>query len=254
MPYAIRPLRKTNKVGKLYTHKKETSDALQELLGLDEATLESRCNFHSKDQVGFVTSECLVYLLRTTKGSERIQSVLFDAVMTRVTRLARAVTKELPQQYADDIVEIVVSRFIEFLCADKIVYELRLDPLERIFRITVVADCRDALRSIRRKERKYTPIEEYDEDTPLPQKVQDAIDKVGDEEFLRTRKKAEIVEAIDKLPEFHAKILKFELLGYPVHSVAGNQCMTRKLKMSEKTINTHRKLALAELQRELQGE
>lgn len=254
MQHTIRPLRKKKKDGTTYRHSKATLDALEELLSLPDTDLEARSKIHRKEQTGFITNPCLVYLVRTSTGNESLRGALFESLLIRISQRVRRQTRDLPVQFREDIVEEVVSKFIDLLVNERTNHVEDLDSLETAFRQTVVCDCLDAFRKLRRKYTRHLTLERDDADVEAPDRTQRAVDETVVRSFLELQDRARLNAAIAELPELHAEILKLTLLEYPVHSNNGEECMTKILKRSEKSIHQHRAAAIQELEKELQGD
>lgn len=146
----VTPLRKKRlRTEELYTRIPEVEAKLAELEGLSGDDLLARVQIRRRDDLGYVPSECLVYLVRASRadnsaaGFDRLYKVLAERVLRSLPRAESAdgTTTSLTNSVIRDR---VFGRFIELLSADRGEYSEKLDYFEVRFDGALASLRRDA--------------------------------------------------------------------------------------------------------------
>ncbi|MBL9187492.1 MAG: sigma-70 family RNA polymerase sigma factor [Opitutaceae bacterium] len=259
---AVRPLRKKTPFGALYTRTKEVEGVLLELLFLPDDAVVARCEIPSKDLIGYVPSECLVYLVRTRFGSSnQVQESIFGI-------LAERVRQRLPRRTASDgaaislsrsnIADEVFNQFVTMLMADRAKYDERLDALETCFDKIIKLRRVDATRGALRRHERYPVLDMDDSTGEVSKDLQDqggSVQTNGLREIERLARRIDIDAAMDQLPALQRQILHLALRGLPRYSEdPSTLCIAKALGKSDKTIRTHLDLAITTVISILSGE
>lgn len=262
----IEPLRKRKKSSAdLYTRRAENERALAELLELPRDQLLERAAIRSAKAPGYISSECLLHIVRARKrdNSEQYFNRLFRILQARVlSALPRVGTGDDKDGTCDLTAEKIrdhaFGRFAEMMSADREGYDERLDYFEVSFNAGMAGLRNDAMEIGIREHRRTAPIA-YDRDTgELSAEVErargafDPFDPAAmNEEDYRLRLNA----AIDALSEEQIRIVTMIANGIVIESLDPNApSISKILGRSEKTIRTHRDRAYDAIRAALKGD
>ena len=132
---SIRPLTKRRTDGSLYARRPETTAMLIELLGLSREEIAVRLQVGRRDASGYVTNECLLYLLRSARSDnnpawfDKLFAVLDCRVRHNLSYTIRYGTISDPETVRED----VLGKFHEVLALGLGPQPDRLDPYEVMF-------------------------------------------------------------------------------------------------------------------------
>ena len=132
---SIRSLTKRRTDGTLYVRRPETTAMLVELLNLAREEIAVRLQIGRRDALGYVTNECLVYLLRSARSDnnpvwfDKLFAVLDCRVRHNLSYTIRYGTVSDPETVRED----VLGKFHEVLALGLGPEPERLDPYEAMF-------------------------------------------------------------------------------------------------------------------------
>jgi DNA-directed RNA polymerase specialized sigma24 family protein len=257
----LSPLRKKNaKTGELYRRFESVESVLKQLLALPREAVVQKCEIDDESNVNFVPSECLVHLVRICRN-ERPTSYferLYGALMKRILlRLPPAESKDRKRLYLKEsrIQEGVIDSFQEILALDRSMYDERLDFWEVAFgralkKLTVTIQDK-----VWRDTNRSKPLEHAETGEILAHVVEAAgtSDPFGAEELFGKNYREQLPAAIGSLAPDKRRIIKMCLEGFPIDSIDPNVVtISKALNLSEKTVRTKRKQALAALKKFLE--
>lgn len=247
----------------LYTRIPEVEAKLVELEGLSGDDLLARVQIRSRDDLGYVPSECLVYFVRASRvdnsnaGFDRLYKVLAERVLRSLPRAESAdgTTTSLTNSVIRDR---VFGRFIELLSADRGEYSEKLDYFEVRFDGALASLRRDAQDQAWRDENRSTSLD-FDEETGEPseevERAAGSFDWSSDLEIDGADYRFRLDAAIDALPPEQMRIIEMLRKGVPIDSKEADAVTIAKaLGKSEKTIRTHRDKAFAAIRAAMSGE
>lgn len=260
----VTPLRKKRlRTEELYTRIPEVEAKLVELEGLSGDDLLARVQIRSRDDLGYVPSECLVYFVRASRvdnsnaGFDRLYKVLAERVLRSLPRAESAdgTTTSLTNSVIRDR---VFGRFIELLSADRGEYSEKLDYFEVRFDGALASLRRDAQDQAWRDENRSTSLD-FDEETGEPseevERAAGSFDWSSDLEIDGADYRFRLDAAIDALPPEQMRIIEMLRKGVPIDSKEADAVTIAKaLGKSEKTIRTHRDKAFAAIRAAMSGE
>lgn len=252
---SIAPLRTKSLDGKLYTRVAETTAKLEELLCLPLADQVARCEIDNVSDANFVPSECVVYLVRSFRGmpeSPEFERLYKNLLLKRlVPRLPRAERGEAVKLKEQNIQDVVLGRFTEFLATDRASYDGRLDYFEIRFESAVVRLLDSAFKTEGRRTKRLEALT-YD-DGDIPQAVETAAAAGREEELpafldLSEDCRVKLEAAIDLLPQQEQTVIQMMRKGIPfTASDPSKASITKTLGKAERTVRYIRERALAAL-------
>jgi DNA-binding CsgD family transcriptional regulator len=260
----VTPLRKKRlRTEELYTRVQEIEAKLVELEGSSRDELLARIQIRRRDDLGYVPSECLVYLVRasrkdnSTAGFDRLYKVLIERVLLSLPR-AESEDGRTTSLTNNVIRDRVVGRFNELLSADRNEYSEKLDYFEVRFAGALASLRRDAQEQAWRDENRSTLLE-FDEETGDPseevERAAGSFDWSTDSEIDDADYRFRLDAAIDALPPEQMRIIEMLRNGVPIDSKEADAVTIAKaLGKSEKTIRTHRDKAFAAIRAAISGE
>ena len=141
----VRPLTKCRKSGEVYTRQKNVEDEIGEAVALEQAALKQRLQIPNREDPDYLSSECLVHLIRAEIRSDnqgRIDLVL-PRLLSRCEAALRAKISDDEFPNAESLREEILSQFSEMLASDGTgenpdeldFYEIRFNQAFRTFRI-----------------------------------------------------------------------------------------------------------------------
>lgn len=253
----VRPLRKLTGKGVPYMRRDAVEAEIAELEELPLDQLVMRCDLWPKTAVGFVTTEALLYFVRTTDASAPQRERLFRGLMQRVRR-------GLPKPDSHDgrtasfsdlaIRDRVQDGFIDQLLADQGEYNEQLDYYEVNFNHALKADCFDAKRQVWTEENRSEEL--VNDEDEISAEVEDAVahyDPFDSGELYQEDYRRLLDGAIDALPPLQRRIVEMMRLEIPIASINPDMLtISKTLGKSEKTIRNQRDRAFATLRRRLE--
>lgn len=250
------PLRKRRLDGRPYVRDARVDALIAELALLSRDDLVARAAISSRSDPAYVPSECLLHFLRASRRDNS------DAWFERLYRiLTQRVLRSLPKaESADGKTESLTrgairdkawSRFVELLSVDRADYSEKLDYFEVRFDGALASLRRDAQEKAWRDENRTRPLEFDEQSGELSPEVEaaagvyDPFDIQGlDDPVYRSRLEA----AIEALPTEQKRIIHMRMQGFLIDPKdAGALSIVKVLGLSEKTIRTYLKKALATL-------
>ena len=255
------PLRRKNvKTGATYKRFPSLEAVLKQLLALSRNEIVLRCEIDDEDHADFVPSECLVYLVRSCRNEpasphfERLYTALMKRILQRVPT---AESKDGKKLYLKEsrIQEGVIDSFQELLALDRTTYEERLDFWEVAFGMAL-KKLKITVQDKVWRETKRSALLEDPETGEVAAHVSEApgtSDPFDPEELLKKYYREQLPAAIESLTPDQRRIIKMCLEGFPIDSIDPNVVtISKALNLSEKTVRTRRKDALAALKRILE--
>ncbi|MGX7703882.1 RNA polymerase sigma factor [Methylobacterium sp. Gmos1] len=132
---SLRPLTKKRMDGNLYVRRPETTATLVELEVLSREEIVARLAVGRRDAVGYISNECLLYLLRTARSGnnpawfDKLFAVLDCRVRHNLSGTIRYGTVSDPETVREE----VLGKFHEVLAIGLGPEPERLDPYEAMF-------------------------------------------------------------------------------------------------------------------------
>ena len=257
----IRLLRKSTLDGEIYQHDATIAATIRNLLSMPDEQLMERCANQLHDLPDYVPSECLVYLVRANHGqsrrtAERLYQLLAERILRRLPPRS-SVMRNGVSLTGSNITDETFGRFVEWLSQDRHVYVEQLDYFEVRFNDALINLFRDAKKKVWRKEKWNSPIETDAETGELLPQLEEAIGLVEPfdaAKLERAEYRALLGPAIATLPALQRRILELDRLEMPRYSENPHvMTISKALGKSDKTIHTHRQLALFTLNNILNG-
>lgn len=259
---SLRPLRKKNPDGVLYTRVGKTESRLAELLQLPEATLLEHCSCPVRDVPEYVSCECLLYLVRNQYGSsakvaERLFCLLAERILRRLP--SRSGTEGGPVSLKESsITDEVYGKFIELLSRDRQEYVEKLDYFEIRFDAALLSLRLDAQKKAWRHENRSVAIAVDPETGELPEKLEKDLGPTEAFDIKQLEKadyRSRLDAAIDTLPPLQRQIIVLLRRDMKIESQDPKEMtIVKALRKSERTIRTHRDIAFGALTAILKGE
>lgn len=240
-----------------YIRRKPVEAEINELERLNHSELVTRCNLWPKSVPGFVSTEALLYFVRTTDSASAYRETLFRALMRRVQR-------GLPKPDSSDGQTVALSRmairdrardgFVDLMLEDQAEYNERLDYYEVNFNHALAADRLDASRQVWTEENRSEELGSDEEEmTAEGHSAVGRYDPFDADELDKKDYRLRLDGAIDTLPPMQKRIVEMLRLEIPIDSIDQQSLTISKiLGKAEKTIRIHRDRAFATLRRRLQ--
>lgn len=252
----IAPLTKKTLAGAVYTRQPYIEALLVTLSALPRDELADRAAITRRTDPDYIPSECLVHLIRSTRGDnseawfERLYKLLTERVL-RCLPKAESQDGETESLTRGSIRDKVFGRFVELLAADRSKPGSKLDYFEVRFDGALASLRRDAQEQAWRDENRSTTIE-FDEETGEPSaEVERAVghfDPFAATECESADYRLRLDAAIDALPSEQIRIVHMLREGYLIESKDPEvMTISKALGRSEKTVRTHRDKAFATL-------
>lgn len=249
-------LRKQKPDKSRYRRPAKIETLLQTLADLSRDELLARAQIRSRDDAGYVPTECLIYFVRASRADnsdawfERLYKVLSARVL-RALPAADAADGASRSLTRERIREKVYERFVEMLAGDRQTYDDRLDFFEIRFDMALKRLRQDAQRQAWRDENRSQPLTYDDDSGELVAEIEQAAGSTNpfdgmeiDDEAFRLRLDA----AIDALPTEQSRTIQMLMLGYQIHSEDSDVITICKvLKKTPKTIWNYRERAFKTL-------
>lgn len=248
-------LRKQELGGGVYKRDVRVEARLVELIALPPDRVVALCSIVRREDPDYVPSECVLSLVRACRSDgtdahfERLYRILAARVLRALPGASGAPGGAL--SLSDSRVrEGAFDRFNGLLAEDRAGYSERLDFFEVRFDGAVANLRRDARRQSYREENRAVPLALEAEDGAPAEAAQAAgasapFEVNGIAGFLY---RPRLAAAIDALPPLQRTILQMLRQEIPIDSKEpGVVTIASVLDKSEKTIRTHRDLALAAL-------
>ena len=250
------PLRKHRLDGQLYVRDAKVNAHIAELALLSRDELIARAAITNRSDPTFVPSECLLHFIRASRRDnndvwfERLYRILTQRVM-RSLPTAKSADGKTESLTRGAIRDQALSRFVELLSVDRVDYSEKLDYFEVRFDGALVSLRRDAQEKAWRDENRSRPLEFDEESGELSPEVEAAAGVYDpsdlsdlDDPIYRSRLEA----AIEALPTEQKRIIHMRMQGFLIDPKdPGALSIVKVLGLSEKTIRTYLKRALATL-------
>lgn len=253
----VRPLTKRTVDGELYTRPSRIEGEIRTVSELSPEILQERLNVTKPGTPGYISSECLVYLIRgaiRSDDQDQLSTVLLVLLSRCEAILVKKVSAELFPD-AQSIREEILGQFSEMLAKDGVGENPdRLDIYESRFNLAFHSFYIDALRKEAKHSRNTVPLpdaatkddmEEY-EDTlvRIPEILQDC------ETPENVACRDELIQAIKKLPADEQNIIAHRLMGYQVESAdPDEETIATRCRCSGRTIRNHLSRVAARLRK-----
>lgn len=252
-----RPLRKKTGEGDLYKRRPAVEAEIAELERLDPDELVARCQRWPKSVTGFVSSEALLYFVRTTDKVSKHRVVLFGALMKHALHLlpkpdsADGLTTDLGLLAIRDR---VIDAFVDRILSDQAEYDERLDYFEINFNGALAKDRLDASSQVWAEQNRSAKLE--NEDDEISAEVEQAIDHYDpfDADEIDKKDYRRLLDgAIDTLPPLQKRIVEMLRQDIPIVSNdPSTLTISKVLGKAEKTIRNQRDRAFETLRRRLE--
>jgi len=250
------PLRKKDsKLGKVYTRPRKIHDELKGLLALPRAEVLLRCQIVERANAGYVSSECLVHLLRacrdepSTSYFEGIYKALLSRILRRLRSGVGADGDSVALQHLS-VRDRVVDRFNELLMRDRSGYVDKLDFYEVRFDRTLKLLTLTAQKQVWKETKRSAPLQDPESGEVFAEvdEAAGAHDPFESEESDKKDYRFRLQAAIDVLPPEQKQIVTMLKLGFPIDSKDPEAITIAKaMKRSEKTVRTMRNKAFASI-------
>jgi len=252
----VTPLRKRRLDGELYKRDPKIEALIAELAILPRDALIARAEISKRSDPGYISSECLVYFIRTSRHDnndvwfERLYRILFARVLRSLPK-AESPDGKTESLTRGAIRDKVVGRFVELLAADRAAYVDKLDFFEIRFDGALASLRRDAQEAAWRDENRLRPLE-YDEESgelsPEVEAAAGAYDPFAGSDFDDPAYRLRLDAAIEALPEEQGRIVHMLRQGCPIDSKEPDaMTIAKALGRSEKTVRKYRDKAFAVL-------
>lgn len=255
------PLRKKQlDSGKVYTRVPQIQQKLEELLALPREQVLLRSTEQDDTSPGYVPTECLVYLVRACREEDAnpFFEGLYKALLERIIRTMPSGESKDGKRIALEesrIQEEVLDRFRELLARDRRVYEERLDFYEVRFGMALKRLKLTVEREVRADMKPLSPLENPDTGE-IGSHVEEAVGLFNPFDSQECREKdyrVRLSAAINSLTLEQKRIVTMHSSGIPFDSKDPNAVTIAKaLKLSDKTVRTRYREALAKLKRILE--
>ncbi|PFH10132.1 hypothetical protein BCF11_2543 [Collimonas sp. PA-H2] len=257
----IVPLRKRKKEGDLYKRFPDIEKRLGELDLLSKEDLVDRCKL-PKGHSLHVPSECVLYFVRRSSAAK--DDVLFGQLFKVI---AERIRRALPRAENPDgvtvsftrsqIYEQVYDKIVTLLIEERAGYVERLDFFEISFNGGLAKLKLDAQDKAWKEENRNTELEADEDSGEIAAEVETAAGSydpfapdVLDDYIYRSR----LAAAMDELSPLQRRIIEMWSKGIQIDSKDPDAVtIAKSLRKSEKTIRTHRDLALDRLRKLLTG-
>lgn len=249
------PLRKKNLQQQVYTRFQRIEDKLSELLALPKAEILTRSRILDKEDSGYIPSECLVHLLRTSRKelANKYFEDVYNALLSRILLRLRAGTNTDSTNVALKeylIRDKVLDRFNKFLIDDRTAYEEKLDFYEVCFDKTLKCLILDAKKQVYSETNRFRPLDNS-ETCEISVEVEKATGSFDPFDKANSNEKDYLILldlAINRLPPDQKRVVTMLKLEIPISSKDPEAVTIAKtLKKSEKTIRTIRDKAFASI-------
>jgi len=250
----LSPLRRITLEGDPYKRDARTESALLSLKQLSRDEIVRRCELTDRKHPDYVTSECLMYLVRECRHEnsnfyfERLYKILSARVLAALPRAERAKDNTCDLKAARTREE-AFDRFKELLASDRLAYNEKLDYYEVRFDGAVANLRRDAFGKAQTEESRSRPFEGDPETGELPVSIELAArDHVPFDapENWTDDYRSQLARAISSLTPEQIRIVHMLSLDIPIDSKdADTLTIAKALGRSEKTIRNQRDKAFA---------
>ncbi len=257
----VAELTKRRADGTPYRRREPVQSALAELVGLPREEILSRLQVRDPGLPSYVASECIVHLIRATRGDndERYFNELYRGVMRRIASALPRVQGERADEtenvHAADARDRVRDVFRAKLIEDRAEPGSALDYFEVMFSAAVAALRKTSMGRARRHAARMDAMddEESGEPTMAVEKAVGSLDikqeLLSDDPNYRSK----VAEAIRTLPDKQRRVIEMLLQDMPIDSIDDDVLTIRKVLgvKSEKTIRNRRDAAIAAIREQL---
>jgi hypothetical protein len=249
--------------GRPYKRPDNVERLLEALDALPRTEILARCTIRDRSDPDYVPSECLLYFVRASRSDnandhfERLYRILTKRVLATLPKAMTVGETEQISRTKSRIQEKAFDRFVEILAEDRQTQSAKLDYFEVRFDGALANLRRDAQEQAWREEKRTSQLEHDPETNELSDEVERALGsfnpfdptQLGGKDY-----RLGLDAAIDALPPLQSRIITMLRQGYQIDSKNPNvMTIAKALKKSEKTIRTHRDLALISLKSLLLG-
>lgn len=250
------PLRKRDsRLGKVYTRPRKIHEELKGLLALPRSEVLLRCQIVEKANSGYISSECLVHLLRASRDepSNSYFEGVYKTLLSRIFRRLRSGVSPDGDSVALQgllVRDKVVDRFNELLMRDRSGYVDKLDFYEVRFDRTLKLLTIAAQRQVWKETKRAAPLQDPESGEIFVEvdEAAGAFDPFEGEDSDKKDYRFRLQAAIDLLPPEQKRIVTMLKLGVPIDSINPETVTIAKaMKRSEKTIRTMRNKAFASI-------
>ena len=256
------PLTKRLPDGSLYQRPSEIEATLALVLDLSRDKVIEALSIRDRTDPGYIPSECLVHLLRSTRWDNRETYFehLYKALMDRIDRTLPRIEHAVGGRVGVDlsrsrIREQVRDAFQEMLLEDRTKPGNRLDFFEVRFAAGIAKLRATARKKIWREAGRQEALEPANETGELSVAVERAagsLDRPPNEIWDDPRYRSRLEAAIDTLPPEQSRIVVMLRAGIPMDSTDPDAVTIRKiLNCAEKTVRNRRDAAIKALRRAL---
>lgn len=253
---SITSLRKKTLEGDLYIRPPAIQSLLESVASFPPDEFLARAAIRSRDDAGYIPSECLLYFLRANRKNST--APYFEGLYRL---LSERIVRSLPRAdgRGDDPINLinslirdeVVYRFIALLGEDCDDYSEGLDYFEVRFDGALANLRRDAMEKVYREQNRNAPIEvdyETGELSPSVEQAAGSFDPFDPEKIDQDFYRRQLYSAIDTLPPEQKRVIEMILKNFPIDSNDPNVVtISKSLGRSEKTIRNYRDAAFVAL-------
>lgn len=250
------PLRKRTRGGTPYVRDPKIEAKLTDLAALTRDEIVVRCGIRRRDNLNYVPSECLMYLVRACRFDnsdryfERLYKILIERVMRRLPPVLSPDGKK-ESLTKGKIRDAVAGRLVDLLAADRAAYSEKLDYFEVRFDGALASLRRDAQDKAWREENRTVSLEfddETGEPSPEVERAAGSFDPFDPPESQEADYRSRLEAAIDTLSMEQIRIIQMLRQGIPIDSKEeGAVTIAKTLGRTEKTIRSNRDKAFAAL-------
>lgn len=253
----VRPLTKRKADGELYTRPSRIEGEIRTVSEISPEILQERLNVTKPGTSGYISSECLVYLIRgaiRSDDQDRLSTVLLMLLSRCKISLMRAVPTEMFPD-AESIREEILGQFSEMLAEDGAGENPgRLDFYEIRFNLAFRRLYLDAIRKEEKHSRNTVPLPDATTEDDL-EEYEDTLVRIP--EILRDCEtpesvacRDELIQAIKKLPPDEQKAIFLRHMGYKVESAdPSEETIVTRCRCSGRTIRNRLNRAAATLRK-----
>lgn len=225
---SVAPLRKRRDDNTLYFRRSEVEAALPVLVGLSEQALADRARILDPEDPNYLSSECVLHLLRRKDLSNDALRELFVAIRQRILRAVPVVPQRVagvkrPTERSSDqeIQESVLQKFLEMLCNErKGNYEERLDFFECEFNCAVASLRATAQKRVRRDESRFESTDFTDNAGEGASEIESRLLEMRNtlDESMDFHYRSKLHAAISSLPADQRQVVELSFQGVPIDS------------------------------------
>ena len=250
------PLNRRTKKGESYVRPPSIEAALDRLAALDLDGIVREARAEDPKAPGYVESECLVHLLRSTRHDNtdtRFQR-LFEVLIERVERSLKGSIRTSRRYDAEELRTEVVNRLVDLLVEDRQSPGIKLDFFEVRFARAMTALRIGVLRRSESQAEGTDHIEdmgdgEGDAVPALTNRISQAFAADGSEQE-KEHFRNELLRAIDRLPPLQREAVALFLEGHRIEG-GDTETIAKLCGVSDRAVRYRLRNAYETLRREL---